>query len=284
MVSLRKHVDILTSGAPRRTLTYKSNGYAVDETGKPYHVESVEQRDTRRRILAQKGAGRKRSFVWNRMDGIPYVIDSLTTAQCGYLLVLSSHVNYDGLIVNNENDKVPMTTEDMRKVLRLDRTKKSTFYDFLDACINFGIMSEVDGRFYIAQNFHFRGKTEGDRVVKTYITKLREMYKEVSAHDIGMLYRMIPYIHVETNMLCANPEEKDPKYIRKFNRKQLADAVGVNPAVISRATSRMIFEGKSVFAVIKTATDGTFYMLNPSIFERKKCDYDPSVKAIFGLD
>ncbi|MBS4195341.1 hypothetical protein [Lederbergia citri] len=278
---MNNKISELISGAPRRTLTYKGNGHAVDETGKPYHVESVEQRETRRRILAQGASGRKRSFVWNRLEGLPYVISSLTTAQCGYLLVLSSHVDYEGLLVKSENNKEPMSTDDMRKALR---ASKSTFYDFLDACINYGIITEVDGRFYIAQHFHFRGKTAGDRVVKTYIRKLREMYKEVSAHDIGLLYRMLPYIHVETNMLCANPDEPIPKNIRKFNRRELAEAVGVNPVIISRAIGRMTFEGNSVFAKITTATEGTFYMLNPDIFERKAVEYDPSVKAIFGLD
>lgn len=279
-----KRIKEIISGEPRRSLSYIGNGYAIDETGKPYYVESVEQRETRRRIMAQQGQGRKRPFFWNRMEGLPYVIESLTFAQSGYLLILSSHIDYDGMLIRSEKDKTPMSTDDMRKVLRLER-KKSTFYEFLNACKSYGIMSEdEEGRFYIARHFHFRGKAEGNRVVKTYITKLREMYREVSAHDIGLLYRMLPYINVETNILCANPEEKNPKLIRKFNRKQLAEAVGVDPAVISRATRRMVFEGKSVFAKITTATDGTFYMLNPAIFERKESEYDASIKAIFGLD
>ena len=248
-----------------------------------YYVRSRKQDEAYRRITDKEG--RSPSFFWNRMERLPFVADTLTFAQSGHLLILSSFIDYDGLLVKSENDQTPMSTDDMRKVLRLDKSKRSTFYDFLDACLSHGIITESgDGRFYITQHFHFRGKTEGERVVKTYITRLREMFKEVSAHDIGLLYRMIPYIHVETNMLCANPEEKIPKYIRKFNRKELADAVGVDPQVVSRSVRRMVFDGKSVFAKITTATDGTFYMLNPAIFERKSCDYDPSVKSIFGLD
>lgn len=281
MGSLRNQVINLSNGAPRRTLTYKGNGYAVDETGKPYHVESVEQRDTRRRILAQKGAGRTESFVWSRLDGLPYVIDSLTTAQCGHLLMLSTYVDYDGLLVRNENDKTPMDSADMRKLLRLS---DSTFYDFMKACIDFGIISEDEGRYYVEGGYHFKGKTGGERVAKTVNTRLREWYHELGANNLGILYRLIPYINVETNMLCANPEEKIPKYIKKLNRKELAEVVGVNPAVISRAVSRMIFKGTSVFAKVTTATDGTFYMINPSVIRRNDVDYDTTVKAIFGID
>jgi hypothetical protein len=110
------------------------------------------------------------------------------------------------------------------------------------------------------------------------------MYKEVSAHDVGLLYRLIPFVHVDSNILCENPNEKNANAVVKFNRKTLAEAIGVTPQVISRATSRMIYEGKSVFAKVTTATDGTFYMLNPLIFRRSdRNDYDPTTKVIFGL-
>ena len=281
MSNLRKQVANLISGEPRRSLKYVGKGYAVDETGKPYYVESVEQRETRRRIMAQKGAGRSESFVWSRLDGMPYVIESLSTAQCGHLLMLSTYVDYDGLLIRNENDITPMNSADMRKLLRLS---DSTFYDFMKACSDCGIISEIDGRYYINGDYHFKGKTAGDRVAKTVNTRLREWYRELGAHNLGILYRLIPYINVETNMLCANPEEKNPKYIKKLNRKELAEVVDVNPAVISRAVGRMIYKGVSVFAKITTATDGTFYMINPKVISRNDRNYDTTVKAIFGIE
>lgn len=263
-------------------MTYHGHGYATDSSGKLYEVKSAEQAEAQRRYNAQGGQGRKETFFFNRMARLDYVIEALTTAQCGYLLILSSYIDFDGLIIRSENNKTPMSPADMQRALR---ASQSTFYDFLDACTAHGIITESDdGRFYVTPLFHFRGKTDGDRVVMTMITKLREMYSEVSAHDIGLLYRLIPYIHRDSNILCANPEEQSAKHVRKFNRKQLADAVGVSPALISRATSRMVFRGKSVFAKITTATDGTFYMLNPQIFRRNEREYDVTERSIFGLD
>lgn len=282
MSNLRTQVANLASGAPRGTMEYVGNGFARDETGKAYYVKSLEQAEAQRRFAQQNGEGRKETFFFNGMDRLDYVIEALTTAQCGYLLVLSSYIDFDGLIIRSENDKEPMSTADMQNVLNV---KQSSFYDFLDACQSYGIISDKgDGRFYVTRQFHFRGKTEGERVVKTIIAKLREMYKEVSAHDIGLLYRLIPYIHVESNVLCANPEERSPKHVRKFNRKELAEAVDVSPALVSRATGRMIYRGKSVFAKITTATDGTYYMLNPEIFRRSEREYNVTERTIFGLE
>lgn len=282
MTNLREQVAKLASGAPRGTMDYVGNGYARDTTGKVYRVKSLEQTEAERRYAQQGGKGRKETFFFNGMDRLDYVIEALTTAQCGYLLVLSSYIDFDGLIIRSENDKSPMTPSDMQRALKASH---STFYDFLDNCVSHGIITDGgDGRFYVTRQFHFRGKTEGERVVKTIIAKLREMYTEVSAHDIGLLYRMIPYIHVDSNMLCANPEEKSPKHVRKLNRKQLAEVVGVSPALISRATARMTYRGKSVFAKITTATDGTYYMLNPQVFRRNTREYGVVERTIFGLD
>ena len=267
--------------------------YYNEETGQnllivdseTHYVGSYAQQEAQRRFAIQSEGGRKESFFFNGMERLDYVIEALTTAQCGYLLVLSSYIDFDGLIIRSEKDKTPMSTTDMQRVLRLTGTKQSTFYDFMDACAAHGIITESDdGRFYVTRQFHFRGKTAGDRVVKTIIAKLREMYTEVSAHDIGILYRMIPYIHIDSNMLCVNPEEKSPKHVRKLNRKQLAEVADVSPALISRATGRMTYRGKSVFAKITTATDGTYYMLNPEIFKRNDREYNVTERTIFGLD
>lgn len=274
----------LSSGAPRGQITRTSGNYGRDETGKSFFIQSVEQRENAKRIMKQKRQGRDENFFFSVMERMHYVTSVLTPPQCGYLLVLTSHVNWNGLLIRSEKDTTPLTQAEMQKVLKLLNSKRSTFTDFLDACLNHGIIKRKDDGYYVERGFHFRGRTEGERVVRTYITQLREMYKEVSAHDIGLLYRLIPFIHVDTNILCANPNEKDARQVVKFNRKTLAEAIGVTPQVISRATSRMIYDGKSVFAKVTTATDGTFYMLNPGIFRRAdRDDYDATTRGIFGL-
>lgn len=285
---LNAELSKLVSGVPRGQITRISGNYGKDEIGTPYFIQSVKQRETQRRIIKQKGEGRKGSFFFSVMDRMSYVTSVLTPAQCGYLLALTSHVNFEGLLVRSEKDTTPLTQSEMQKALKLPSTKRSTFTDFLDACLNHGIIKRVENEgiatYYVESGFHFKGKKGEDAVVRTYITQLREMYKEVGAHDVGLLYRLIPFIHVDSNILCANPNEKDARKVVKFSRKTLSEAIDVNPMTITRATTRMVYDGKSVFAKITTATDGTFYMLNPDIFRRAdRDDYDARTKGIFGL-
>ncbi len=111
------------------------------------------------------------------------------------------------------------------------------------------------------------------------------MATENKPEHIGLIYKLIPYIHKYSNVLCSNPNEVVPSKRRKLNRKQIADIAGVTPAYVTRVTGSMIYREKSVFAKVTTATDGTFYMLNPTIFRRAdRDDYDETTRDIFGID
>lgn len=283
---LQARIKRITTGEPVGQLDNYGNGYVKDSRGFLFSIESVEGREIRRRIAKQKGEGRKEGFTFNVMENIAYVSDVLTSAQCGYLLVLSTYIKYGGLIVNSERDNSPMSQTDMLAALKLKETQRSTLTDFLSACANYGFITRTDEGYSISSGFHFKGNNvNNDNVVRSYITKLREMASVHKPEEVGFLYKLIPYIHKTSNMLCENPNELSSSKVTKLNRKQLAEVTGVNVSYVSRATRTMIYNGKSVFAKITTATDGTFYMLNPSIFRRAdRYDYDETTRGIFGID
>lgn len=282
---LNAKLSQLSSGAPRGQITRTHGNYGRDEIGTPFFIQPLAQRETVQRIMKQKREGRKEGFTFNVMENLPYVSSVLTSAQCGYLLVLSTYITYDGLIVNNERDASPMNQAGMLKALQLRESQRSTLTDFLAQCIDHGIMRRDSNGYYIADGFHVRGNPPNDRVVRSYITKLREMASENKPEQLGFIYKLLPYIHKTSNMLCENPNELQPSKVRKLNRKRLAELAGVSPVYVTQLTRRMTFKGKSVFAKITTATDGTFYMLNPSIFRRAdRIDYDNDTRFIFGID
>ncbi|KRT87822.1 hypothetical protein ABE068_25455, partial [Bacillus glycinifermentans] len=157
----------------------------------------------------QKQTTDRRDFSNANMSYIHEVYDALTTAQCGYLMLLQCYVDYNGVLVKSSRDKTPMTTADMMSVLQLAK-KRMTFYDFLNACIQHDIIREEDGIYSVNERYHFKGNFGSQYVVKLYTAKIKKVYSEVKATDIGLIYRMLPFIHYETNALCANPFEKNP--------------------------------------------------------------------------
>lgn len=250
-----------------------------------YTITSPEQREAYKQYLREQEAkqnGRKYDFTNANMTHLHEVYDVLSTAQCGYLMLLQCYIDYEtGIIVNP--DKSPMTTNNMRQALQLQR-KRSTFYDFLTACLDNGIIAE-DGEAYIMnQRYHFKGAIKGAHAIKTYIAKIKRVYSEVKATDIGLIYRMLPLVHMSTNALCDNPFEKDPKKVRWLNRKELAEHIGVDPAFLGRRLPLMKFDGEYVVARIKVGSEPERYTMNPSVFYRQDKTPDDTLLAMFSVE
>jgi hypothetical protein len=226
-------------------------------------------------------SGSQGDFTFAAMRELHEVYETLTTAQCGYLLLLQCYVNYDdGTLVNADKAKTPMKTSDMMKALQLER-KRSTFYNFLNACVDNGIIIEKDdGTYAVNQRYHFRGVTDNPFVIKSYTAKVKRVYKEVKAADLGLIYRMLPLVHYETNALCANPFETVPEQIRFLNRKELAEAIGVDPQTISKRLPKITFDGEYVIARVRIG-DVERYMFNPWVFYRKSTAPDKTLRALF---
>lgn len=224
--------------------------------------------------------GRQNDFTASNMRNLHEVYSVLTTAQCGYLMRLQCNVNYEGILVNS--GKTPMSTADMMEILQLTR-KQSTFYDFLNACLAHDIIHKDEtGNYMVNERYHFKGAFEDQYVVKSYTAKIKRVYSEVKATDIGLIYRMLPFIHFDTNTLCRNPFEPNPELVEPFNRKQLAEAIGVSPGEISRRLPKMTFDGEYVIAKV-TVGGRQSYMFNPWVFYRKDDEPDKTLQRIFNV-
>ncbi|MCA1184633.1 hypothetical protein [Bacillus licheniformis] len=231
----------------------------------------------------QKQTTDRRDFSNANMSNIHEVYDALTTAQCGYLMLLQCYVDYNGVLVKSSRDKTPMTTADMMSVLQLAK-KPRTFYDFLSACTAHDIIREEDGIYSVNERYHFKGNFGSQYVVKLYTAKIKKVYSEVKATDIGLIYRMLPFVHYETNALCENPFEKNPKHIRWFNKKELAVAIGVTPDTLGRRLKQMKFDGEFVVARIKVGSEPERYTFNPNVFYRQSKAPDKTLLAMFNVN
>jgi hypothetical protein len=232
----------------------------------------------------EEHTGRTKEFTFADISELDAVISALTTAQCGYLLVLQCYVGYDdGRLV--DVDKRALTTAQMMDVLQLKR-KRQTFYDFLTVTLDNGILTKNDdGSYCVNPRYHFRGATQNRAVIRSYTAKVRHIYREVNAADIGLMYRMLPYVHYGTNALCANPTETDPLKIRWLNGKELAEVIGVHEKSLSRSLPHMKFGGEYVIARLKfgSGNEPARYFFNPNVFYRKSTTPDDTLLAMFNV-
>lgn len=252
--------------------------------GENYQITSEQQREASRAFFDRQRRvdyGRNTDFTFAAMEALGEVISALTTAQCGFLAVLQCYVSYAGNTLVNPN-KSPMTTADMMAALKLE-AKRSTFYAFLSACVGSGIMAEEDGVYAINPRYHFRGQAKDTQVIRTYTAKIKQAYTDASkAADLGLIYRMLPFVSYETNALCSNPTERNPLKVDWFSGKELADAISMAEAELSRRIKRLTIGDEYVIARISVGGTAK-YMFNPLIFKRNKRPVPEEIQAMFNV-
>jgi hypothetical protein len=225
--------------------------------------------------------GRQTDFTFTAMEAVGEVASVLSTAQCGYLLVLQCYVDYDsGRLVNA--DKSIMKTADMLSALKL-RRKRSTFYAFMTSCVSNGIITETDGDYFVNPRYHFRGKARDTRVIRTYTMRVKQAYSDArKAADLGLVYKMLPYVNYEMNALCSNPLERDPHKIAWLSGQELARIIGVSESELSRRIRRVTVGDEYIIARI-TVGDCAKYMFNPNVFKRNSKPIDDTAQAMFNV-
>lgn len=256
----------------------------IEGAGSDLYIGSHAQDKAYRELMLNRKERSSQPFTASEMSNLHEVYDVLTTTQCGYLLRLQCNVGYEGGILLTGNHK-PMTTSHMMDELGLKR-KRQTFYDFLSACVDNGIIIEIENGengvvYAVNQRYHFKGAFAGKNVVKTYIETFKEAYKEVKAADLGLLYRMIPFIHYETNALCANPFEKDISKVRLFNGKELAEAIGIHPDTLTKRLARAKFGGRSIVARTQGVGVPVRYYVNHRLFYRRDKAPNANLRMLF---
>lgn len=124
----------------------------------------------------------------------------LDTKECGYLLYLQCFVNYDNTLVTGQKKK-PMNKRKIREVLDISETTFRELYNKLVSC---GILyKREDGTYAISECFHFRGKIKNRKGIKSFISKVRTLYEHNIVLDLGFIYRLLPYVHLDKNVICV---------------------------------------------------------------------------------
>jgi hypothetical protein len=265
---------------------YYRHVYSVwDRNGKKWtvsdpettYVKSYAQRDSFLDISERNG-WRKKQFVFSHMDNIKYIASQLSDMYCGYLLYLQCFIDFNGHLVKSRDNY--MSREDIMTTLGI---KQRAFHDFMKAMQEHNIIipDEIDGTkaYRINKEYHFRGHTSNLRVIKGFITEIKKLYKQVSPADLGFVYKLLPWVHFETNILAHNPYEQDPKWVSPLTRDDIASITDVHPRNVYRKMKNLKLGDQYVFE----STDTGAYVINPRIFTRREGKPDPTLVTLFEI-
>ncbi len=123
-----------------------------------------------------------------------------------------------------------MLEKDLQEVLKLsERETRNT----KNALIKTNLLLSQNKELSINKNFCSKGETKKlfteKGVIRMFEEGIKKLYEGSQPRDhkkVGVLLKILPYLHIETNVLCHNPNEEDIELIKPLTLTEMANILG----------------------------------------------------------
>lgn len=241
------------------------NGYGQDEGGRIFRVTSVEQLAAMRK---KREVGKdRRHFSFTHMQNIREITGDLSNIYCGYIVMLQPYIEWQ------TNRLVKGNTLLQRKHLASilcvsERTVKTVVTELKEREILF---EQTDRSFTINERYHFRKKAgaEVDSLIKMFFSSLKKF--NVKPADLGFVYKLLPYVHYTSNIICSDALSKDFSSVGSMNIREISEVVGMDRNRAAEVLTRLHAAGVVHSPGAKTRGEREAnVVLNPYVFYRQK--------------
>lgn len=172
------------------------------------------------------------------------------------VIYLATFIEYDtNKLVFYENGKqnIPFTEKDIRQLLKIK--DRQTYYDFKKEVLDSGIMTITDSGIYMSKDYFNKGKDKGNKFyfMKMYIDTIRQLYEQTNTRQhktLGHLFKLIPFIDYEYNILTNSPNTNDRIKERLMTKKDIAKLLDMDLKTYERVEQQLLklvitFRGKT---------------------------------------
>ncbi|MEC2258357.1 hypothetical protein P9H08_17085 [Bacillus cereus] len=236
---------------------------------KPAELDAIRYKqerkeDTRRFVMVNGNEGERYNHV--------------TLNQLGVFFKLSVYLqmNSRGLLMHDTGRGKygirPLTTNDMQRLLK--RGKKSTL-KALEELEKIGAVirdnSQRPTLYYINEDLVRCGKAgEGfDNFTKVYKEEAKKLLSKLSDRQAGAIFKLMPYAHKDTYVLCANPQEFEPSNVEILSSHVIAKILGIASNSTRNLLSTLINDGAMIsVSGAKTGVKGRGYVISPYVCDR----------------
>ncbi|MEK4327479.1 hypothetical protein MKX70_16780 [Paenibacillus sp. FSL R7-0312] len=252
-----------------------------------YEVISIAQKEGYKRKLeleAYKINAKGKNFVICYNESVKEIATKLELHELGAVIMLLPYMFFkrDGLL---SRDGETMKMEQIATVIgrSIPQTKK-----IMKRLISVGIIirggSNKKPTYSISKEYHTMGEViDGRMFTKLYQVESRKGLKEVTLHEAGILYRILPWFHYQNYYLCSNPDENDPEVIHHLSHQELAKLIRVDEKTAYTHMRKLIYRGFII--QIKGIGGAVNYRVNPDIMSKEKSGVltteTESVKGMF---
>lgn len=174
-----------------------------------------------RSIRLEKANGKGKQFVQIAYTPCKPIFEDVATSTLTYILVLATYLSYSGKL--EKRLRVPLTRIEIRKILKMQDSQFSPLHSqILDSGY---LIRNEDGEYTTKPGVFVKGELpqKGHQYFfKMYSIPTRSLYtdrnaspdesfplKQMSSTAIGIVIKLIPYIHRRYNFFCIDPFEED---------------------------------------------------------------------------
>jgi hypothetical protein len=151
---------------------------------------------------------------------------NISDANLTRLIYLSTFLHYKGYLVDNQGHSICKGI--CKEILSVS---EYTFCIFWNEMIDNNIFKYEDQRIFLNKSMFKKGKLNKDEhAIRLNCETIRYLYEHcqnVNGHKkLGYIFKIIPWINLEWNIVCWNPEETERRFINYMTLGDFAEKVG----------------------------------------------------------
>ena len=208
----------------------------------------------------------KTQFVWANYEYNKPFYPDMQDANISRMIFFSTFCNDKGYV---------MTNQDIRPMLKINANQLKSFRDDLYA---YDILSADNDKLYINQDAFSLGERqeENNDFIRIFLDSNRKLYEscKITEHkQLSYIYKMIPYVNRQTNILSCNQKEQELERIENMSVKEFCNTVGYDTTHISRFKTALskfrIYDELAVGFfddISELNPKGKYIVVNPKLF------------------
>lgn len=230
-------------------------------------------------------------FTWAFYKTCKSFLDDYTTVKepdLARLMFIATFVGFENQQLSHDNGR-KIDKSGLQKILGLSANNFRDFYKRMTAS---EILKENDeGVIELTPFLFHRGKVRGKPAetsrIKMYRKTIRELYENYSgraAKKLSIVYMVLTFLNLKTNIVCFNPDETDTERLNKMHLDKLAALLDYKDSNKLRQTLESIkLSGKPVFWLPPDPNDKRkkIVIVNPNVVFGGPAKELDSVKVLF---
>jgi len=221
-------------------------------------------------------------------DAVKVASEQINNEEAGCIMHMLTFLNVHSNGRLEHNNK-PLSKNDI--ALSINKKPRRT-YSILKKLEDIGVLLvHKEGRnnvYFINAEYHSMGVNikQGMHFTKLFKHKTKDVIKDLSLHDAGILYKMLPYFHFQSFYLSDKPNEdlrEDPslswddnvkkktyKTASHLNQQKWATLLGCSRTSLNKCFA--ILSDLEILMRQKVGSNKTTYMIHPDVMYRMEQD------------